>query len=220
MIEYRTVSKSGDYEYEIKKSRFICSVAHVETEEEVEAFLEDVHSRYKGARHYPYAYQLGENNERQQARDDGEPNGTSGLMILEVLQQMDLKNIVCVVTRYFGGIKLGKGGLIRAYRHAAREGIKAQGVVLRTLQLPLSFTVPYALTGSTEYWLESVPYLKGETEYMEEVTYHLFVPEAEIASVQEELINLTSDQIQFDVGEVLYVDVPTETHIDGEEEKE
>jgi len=113
-VTYRTIRQDGETEIEIKKSRFICSLKRIQSEDEAKAFIQALKKEHWKANHHCSAYVLGENHEIQRSSDDGEPSGTAGVPILEVLKKNDLINMVAVVTRYFGGTKLGAGGLIRA----------------------------------------------------------------------------------------------------------
>ena len=128
--------------------------------------------------------------------------------MLEVLKQNDLHNVVVVVTRYFGGTKLGAGGLVRAYSSAVSEVMHEVGVVERQVQTAVDVTVDYSLSGMMENWLENSTYQLQDTTYMENVTYHLGVPTAQVDQLKSEIIDLTSDQASFEVGEETYVDVP------------
>ena len=121
--EYRTIYRGGEDEIVEKKSRFIATVVPVNTEEEALEFVEKTRKKYWDARHNCYAYILGDNNEVQRFSDDGEPSGTAGKPILEVITGNECSNCLCVVTRYFGGVLLGTGGLIRAYTNAAKDAL-------------------------------------------------------------------------------------------------
>ena len=134
--------------------------------------------------------------------------------MLEVLKNMDLKNVACVVTRYFGGTKLGAGGLVRAYSDAVSEAVHQIGVVERRLQTQVDVTIDYSLNGSMAYWVENSPYSLLDTTYLEKVTYHLGVPSQEVDKVQEELTNLTAAQASFHIGEEVYVDIPVPVDTD------
>ena len=214
MIEYRTIKSAGEHEIEIKKSRFICRIQRAYTKEEADAFVEEVRKEHYKATHNCVAYQIGERNEIQRALDDGEPSGTAGVPMLEVLKNMDLKNVACVVTRYFGGTKLGAGGLVRAYSGAVSEAVHQIGVVERRLQTQVDVTIDYSLNGSMAYWVENSPYSLLDTTYLEKVTYHLGVPSQEVDKVQEELTNLTAAQASFQIGEEVYVDIPVPVDTD------
>src|SRR6478609_1018641 len=128
---YFTVKKEGNDEQMIRKSRFIGYVKRVETEEAAVNFIQEIKKKHHDATHNCSAYIIGEHDQIQKANDDGEPSGTAGVPMLEVLKKQKLKDTAVVVTRYFGGIKLGSGGLIRAYGRATSEGISATGTVER-----------------------------------------------------------------------------------------
>ena len=150
MENFTTIETGGTAEYEIQRSRFIAEAAHAATEEEARAFLLSCKKKYYDARHNPSAWVLGAGGERQKSNDDGEPGGTSGNPILEAIKKRGLVDTVVVVTRYFGGIKLGAGGLIRAYGHAAHLALEASSLV-RSLQLTrLAVTVDYTLLALVE----------------------------------------------------------------------
>src|SRR3954468_14828026 len=146
----RLIAGPGEHELEIKKSRFICSIDRAITEAEARAFHERMKKKYWDANHNCLAYLIGERNEFQKANDDGEPSGTAGVPMLEVLKKRTLINTVVVVTRYFGGIKLGAGGLIRAYGKATTEGIDAAKVVERQVHCLMKISIDYTWLGKVE----------------------------------------------------------------------
>ncbi|MED4161661.1 YigZ family protein, partial [Halalkalibacterium halodurans] len=129
LTSYYTVKESGIHEISIQKSRFIAHLSRATSEEEAIEFIEQIKKEHWNATHNCSAYLIGENDQVQKANDDGEPSGTAGVPMLEVLKKRRLKDTVAVVTRYFGGVKLGAGGLIRAYGSAVSEGLNAIGVV-------------------------------------------------------------------------------------------
>ncbi|AMB99414.1 hypothetical protein AWM75_05130 [Aerococcus urinaehominis] len=207
MIEYKTIKGPGQHEIDVRGSQFICHLARVFSEEEAKDFIAKINKEHYKATHNCVAYQIGDNHEIQRALDDGEPSGTAGVPMLEVLKQNDLHNVITIVTRYFGGTKLGAGGLIRAYSTAVSEGLKAVGLVERQLQTELAVTIPYNLTGNMTYWVEQSPYILLDTTYLEEMTYHLGIPSSQVDTVQAELVDLTNDQANFKIGDQVYVDV-------------
>lgn len=141
----RSVYGRADAEYVIKKSRFIATVCEVKSEDEAAAFIEEMKKKYWDARHNCSAYQVGPDGRFQRSSDDGEPAGTAGRPILEVLKKQGLTNTAIVVTRYFGGIKLGASGLIRAYSHAAALALEAADIAVYTPFTILTATVAYPL---------------------------------------------------------------------------
>ncbi|KAA9302287.1 MULTISPECIES: YigZ family protein [Aerococcus] len=210
MLAYRTIRQAGEHEIEIKKSRFICQAKRVFSEEEAQDFIQEINKKHWKATHNCVAFQIGEHNQIQRALDDGEPSGTAGVPMLEVLKQMDLKNIIVIVTRYFGGTKLGAGGLVRAYSHAVSEALQAIGIVERQVQQELAVRVDYPLTGPMEHWIENSPYQLLDTTYLADVCYHLGVAEDQVTACQEAITNLSSGQASFELGDKVYVDVPVE----------
>ena len=132
---FLTIAQATKFELIIKKSRFICALQRVETEEEAQAFIKTVQTANRKATHNCFAYLVGDHDQVQRESDNGEPSGTAGIPILESLQLAKLHNVVAVVTRYFGGIKLGAGGLIRAYSNVTTKAVHQAGIVQRVKQL-------------------------------------------------------------------------------------
>ena len=148
MVEsYRTVGQVGEAEIIIEKSLFIGYAAPAGTEEEALEFIQTIKKKHRDATHNVPAYVIGENNAVQRFSDDGEPSGTAGVPMLEVLKKEDLRDTVLVVTRYFGGIKLGAGGLVRAYTKAAKAALEAAGIVTRVLHQVVQVSIDYTLLG-------------------------------------------------------------------------
>ena len=143
--KYRTILAQAEAEIVEKKSRFIATVRPVKTEDEAHAFIEEMKKKYWNATHNVFAYQIGERNELQRFSDDGEPQGTAGMPVLSVLKGEDIKDTAIVVTRYFGGIKLGTGGLIVAYKAAAAEALDVAEVVEKTVDLTLDVFFEYPM---------------------------------------------------------------------------
>ena len=141
--EYKIVYAGGEAQIIEKKSRFIATVVPVETEEEALAFIESLRKKYWDATHNCYAYVVGERNEIQRCSDDGEPSGTAGRPMMDVLAGAGVHNAAVVVTRYFGGTLLGTGGLIRAYSLAVQEGLAAAEVITRIPGVKLKLTAEY-----------------------------------------------------------------------------
>jgi uncharacterized YigZ family protein len=147
---YLTVSSSGTAEIEIQKSRFIAYVQRTENEESAVDFIEKIRKKHWNATHNCFAYVIGKNDQWQKADDDGEPSGTAGKPILEIIKKNQLKDTVIVVTRYFGGIKLGAGGLIRAYGKSASAGLKAVGIAERQKYTRIGVEIDYTFLGMLE----------------------------------------------------------------------
>ncbi|MFJ7745083.1 YigZ family protein [Peribacillus sp. NPDC097295] len=203
---YLTVKGRGEHEIVIEKSRFISHVARVETEEAAQAFIQEIKKRHKDATHNCSAYMIGEQNQIQKALDDGEPSGTAGVPILEVLKKKDLKDTAVVVTRYFGGIKLGAGGLIRAYSKATSEGINTTGVVVRKLMRIISTNIEYTWLGKVENALRSSIYQLKDIQYLEQVVLLVYVEEGQKEAYINWMTELTNGQGRITEGEMLYLE--------------
>lgn len=204
--KYDTVKGHGENEIVIEKSRFIAHVARTETEEEAQEFIQNIKKAHWNATHNCSAYMIGEHDQIQKANDDGEPSGTAGVPILEVLKKKHLKDTVVVVTRYFGGIKLGAGGLIRAYSKATSEGINATGVVQRKLMRIISTKVDYTWLGKLENELRSSVYLIKEIHYLDKVVIDTYVEEEQTQSFTDWMIELTNGQGEIKQGELIYLE--------------
>ncbi|WP_214781782.1 YigZ family protein [Exiguobacterium sp. S3] len=191
-----TIKQSGTYEVIIQKSKFIAHFKRVETEEEAQAFIQAIKKEHWNANHNCSAYIIGERNEHQKANDDGEPSGTAGMPMLEVLRKRHLKDTVVVVTRYFGGIKLGGGGLIRAYGGTVSEGLDAVGIVERLPMQQLTLTVDYTWIGKVENELRQSSYLLDDIIYADLVTFHVSVPVEETEEALAWLTDMTNGQGQ------------------------
>ncbi|CAH1054690.1 YigZ family protein [Paenibacillus pseudetheri] len=168
--QYRTVRSSGSKEVVIRKSRFIGYVMPVENEEEALLFIEDIKKKHRDATHNCSAYVIGERDEIQRQSDDGEPSGTAGKPILEVIRNQGVKNVAIVVTRYFGGIMLGAGGLIRAYTDGAVLALEAGEVITRVLRREVFVEIDYTWLGKVENELRGRGIQTGETLFTDKVT--------------------------------------------------
>lgn len=208
MENYRTIQKNGLHEIEIKKSRFICHLKRVETEEEAQAFIEEIKKEHWKATHNCSAYTIGMNNEIQRAHDDSEPSGTAGVPMLEIFLKRELKNVVAVVTRYFGGTKLGAGGLIRAYGGAVNDAIDYIGVVERQLQRLIDITVTYSQSGKVENALREANYAIQDIIYAENITYQCIIPLESEEKFIEDITNWTSAQADIHIGQQSWIEVP------------
>lgn len=192
---YLTIKTGGSHELEIKKSRFVCSLQRVTTKEEADAFIASIRQKNPKANHNCFAYLLGEHDEIQRESDDGEPSGTAGVPILEVLKRMAIHDVVAVVTRYFGGIKLGAGGLIRAYSNSTSRAIEQVGLVKKVLQRDLILTVSYANYEKLSYHLEQQQINVLDTNYGSDVTVTIAVDLEVVEQVQTAITNLLSGQV-------------------------
>ncbi|MFL8936289.1 YigZ family protein [Rossellomorea oryzaecorticis] len=203
---YNTVKGYGQNEINIERSRFIAYVNRAETEEEAQAFIADIKKKHWDANHNCSAYMIGENNLIQKANDDGEPSGTAGVPMLEVLKKRDLKDTVVVVTRYFGGIKLGAGGLIRAYGKSTSEGLNATGIVERKLMRIMKTKIDYTWLGKVENEVRSSHYQLKEIHYLEAVEVEVYVEEAAKDQFSDWMTELTNGQGEITQGEVEYLE--------------
>jgi uncharacterized YigZ family protein len=203
---YYTVKEYGEHEIVIQKSRFIAHVARAETEEKAQDFIQQIKKKHWDATHNCSAYMIGENDQIQKANDDGEPSGTAGVPILEVLKKRHLKDTVVVVTRYFGGIKLGAGGLIRAYGKSASEGINETGIVERKLMRVMHTKVDYTWLGKLENELRSSVYSIKEIHYLESVEIETFVEEEQTENFTNWMVELTNGQAEISAGDQLYLE--------------
>lgn len=192
--DYRTVKEYGESEYVIQKSKFLTFVKRAESEEEAIDFINEIKKLHHTATHNCSAYMIGEHDNIQKANDDGEPSGTAGVPMLEVLKQLELKDTVVVVTRYFGGIKLGSGGLIRAYGRATSEGISATGTVERRLHSLMKVTIDYTWLGKVENEARQSPYPLKDIIYTEGVDLFLYVPISMDAVFTEWMAEITNGQ--------------------------
>ena len=205
---YLTIAKNTTYEQTIKKSRFICSIARVSSEEEAQQFITSIQAANKKATHNCFAYMIGDNDRIQRESDNGEPSGTAGIPILESLKLAKIHNVVAVVTRYFGGIKLGAGGLIRAYSNTTTEAIHQAGLVQRIKQAILKITVTYALHDPLLYYLKENNLEVAGEEYGVNVETSIYVNETDLEDVKEKLINRFNDQLQITEGDQRFNEIP------------
>ncbi|HHU49367.1 MAG TPA: YigZ family protein [Clostridiales bacterium] len=173
MMEYLSLAKFIEHEVVIQKSRFIGLTYLVTEEEELSRYLEDARERYPNATHYCYGAVIGLDGLLQRFSDDGEPGGTAGMPILQVLMQKELRNVLVVVVRYFGGVKLGAGGLVRAYRRTATEAVNQAGVVKMVLSSRALVSIDYSLLGSVEHFLHQPGIMIQEISYGGKVNIHL-----------------------------------------------
>lgn len=203
-----TIAQNGQFEMVIKKSRFICTIGRANTEEAAQAFITEVQQANRKATHNCFAYMLGDNDQVQRESDNGEPSGTAGVPILESLQLAKLHNVVAVVTRYFGGIKLGAGGLIRAYSNVTTNAIHAVGLVQRVLQTSVTITASYAQYDSLLYFLKERQIEVADEQYGVDVTTTIFVDEAQLADLTDDLTNRFNNQLTIKKGEPRYNEVP------------
>ena len=194
--------------YEIQRSRFLAYAIHAEDEEEVRAWLASVKKEHYEARHGPYAMVLGARADRQRSSDDGEPGGTAGSPILEAIKAREITNAAVAVVRYFGGVKLGAGGLIRAYAHAAGLGLEAAAKLRMTPLHTMYVQLDYDLLAAAERYVRDAALQTGETNYADAVTLALLVPTGDIELHQRALTDLTAGRARYQLGDQKYSAVP------------
>ena len=194
---YLTIKENGNHELTIKKSRFITTLIRTPTIEEAEKAIAAVSDKYRDATHNTFAYTIGLNDEHVKASDNGEPSGTAGVPELKALQLMKLKNVTAVVTRYFGGIKLGAGGLIRAYSNSVTKAVEAIGVVKRVQQQGVKFQVDYKKFDEIQHYLNQQKILIDNIDYGVSVTITIYIDEGKLKELESDLTNILSGKVQF-----------------------
>lgn len=205
---FLTIKENGSNELIIKKSKFIASMARTTTIEEAEDFIKTISKKYHDATHNTYAYTIGLNDDHVKASDNGEPSGTAGIPELKALQLMNLKNVTVVVTRYFGGIKLGAGGLIRAYSNSVTEAAQAIGVIKRVMQDEIIFSLPYNRFDEVDHYLKGKNIFVDKIEYGVDITIHVFLDKADVQAFIDEMIELLNGKFDYLNGEKRYNEIP------------
>lgn len=176
-MNYLSVKEEAAAEYLVNKSRFIAYVRPVTTEEEAQHYIETIRKRHWDASHNVPVYVIGEKMQIQRFSDDGEPSGTAGMPMLDMLKKEGITNLVVVVTRYFGGVKLGKGGLVRAYTHSAKLGVEAAGIVSYEKLVRYRLTYDYSFHGKVDNQIRQMALLHDlETDFGVAVTRTVLIP--------------------------------------------
>lgn len=206
--EYLTLKEDGTNELIIKKSRFICTMKRTESVEEAQEFINEISKKYRDATHNTFAYTIGLNDDQVKASDNGEPSGTAGIPELKALQLMKLKNVTAVVTRYFGGIKLGAGGLIRAYSNSVTEAAQTIGIVRCVLQQDISFNIPYNRIDEIHHYLETNNVFIANQQYATQVTITVSLDLDEIDNFEKDLTNLLAGKVEFMPGKKHFNEIP------------
>ena len=189
MLEhYKTIYEGGEGELVEKKSRFIATVRPVETEEEALAFIEEMKKKYWDARHNCYVYSVGMNREATRCSDDGEPSGTAGEPILNAITKNNLKNVLIIVTRYFGGILLGAGGLTRTYSNSATSAINASEKIEKEMGVEAEVTLDYSQNDKFKYYCEKNNIKIINTGYNENITHIIELNEEEYKKIEEKIM--------------------------------
>ena len=191
MSEYFVPAGPSETELVEKRSRFIGHVQPVEREEEARAYIEQMKKRYHDARHNCWCYRLREGGVERYS-DDGEPQGTAGQPMLGVFQKEGVSNVCCVVTRYFGGVLLGAGGLVRAYTQSAKDALDAAGIAVVRRWIEVAAACPYSLFERMKLEVEAAGGVLGESEYAADVTVRALLPEGAVEGFSARVIELTA----------------------------
>lgn len=202
--EYRTILEPGTDEIIEKKSRFIGYIRHTETEEEANAFINEIRKKHFDARHNCFAYSVDGQQQTIRFSDDGEPGGTAGKPILEVITGKGLCDVCIVVTRYFGGTLLGTGGLVRAYTDAAKACIDATDMVTKCLVVPMRLTTNYTDFGKVQYLLGSHNISVLDSEYGENVAVRIEVLVDDVPMIVKQLTEVTAARVQIEQEDAVY----------------
>lgn len=197
MKQMKVVYEGGEGELIEKKSRFIATVRPAESEEEAIEFIASMKKKYWNATHNCFAFVIGENHQIQRCSDDGEPQGTAGRPMLDVLLGEDVHNTAVVVTRYFGGTLLGTGGLVRAYSRAVQEGLKGSRIIEKKIGSLLSIRTDYNGIGKIQYILGQRGLSVTNSEYTDMAVIETLVPQAQIKELKEAVTEATNGRAQF-----------------------
>ncbi len=201
---YRVLLQGGEGEIVEKKSRFIATIRACETEEEAVAFVEEMKKKYWDARHNCSAMVIGSRGEITRCSDDGEPGGTAGRPMLEVLLGEEIRNVAVVVTRYFGGTLLGTGGLVRAYTQAVQEGLKNSVIGRMRLGRALTVQTDYNGAGKIQYLLGQRGITPTDTIYAADVCFELLVPVDVVERLEKEIIEVTAGRAEIEKKDTTY----------------
>ena len=208
MLEYKTIENSYFTEWEISKSRFLTYLKHVENEKDAQEFINSIKKKHFDARHNCSAYIIGERSEIQKSSDDGEPSGTAGSPMLEVLKKNELSDIVVVVTRYFGGIKLGTGGLIRAYGKSVTLGLEVSQIVKKSIFNCYQLEINYDLLGMLENYLHQNEIRIPDKAYTDKVIFTILLPQNITDATLKDITNLTAARCNIHELEPIYLNIP------------
>lgn len=204
--QYRTVARAGVHETEINRSRFICALAPAATEQEAQDFVARIRREHPTATHNCFAYVIGADASVQKASDDGEPGGTAGVPMLQMLTRREMRYVVAVVTRYYGGVKLGAGGLIRAYGGVVGEALDELGTITRQRFRLATITVAHQRAGKLENDLRATGRTVREVRYAEAVIIEIWLPDADVESFRGWLADATAGEAELELGGEAYGD--------------
>ena len=213
--DYKTLKAAASDEFIVNKSRFIGYASPCETEEEALAFLKSIREKHKDATHNCYAYVIGQNAGIMRYNDDGEPGGTAGMPIIEVIKARGVVNCCVVVTRYFGGVLLGAGGLVRAYTKGCVVALNAAQVVTMEESQRILMDIPYPMWDKINYHLQSLPQITEHTEFGASVSVTLLVRVKDVEMVIEKLNTLSDGKLDYLPDEILHYPWPVEAEADA-----
>lgn len=216
-MSYKTILNDGVYEFVEKKSTFIGYCKRVNSEDDAKKFIEQIKVKHYDARHNVYGYVIGEKMFKQGYSDDGEPQGTAGIPIIEVIKKNELTDVVVVVTRYFGGILLGVGGLTRAYVKSCSGALKNSCVVEKVLGNQLMLKVNYDLLGKVQHFLNENQVHINEMIYEDKVIFNLRCEKNDLEILKKEIIDMTSNNLDIEIGDdVMYFKDSNKYYLDSE----
>ena len=204
---YITIANEFRTEYIIEKSHFIATIAPVSTEEEAQAFIQRISKEFWDATHNCTAYAIGPRQEQQRSSDNGEPSGTAGKPMLEVLKKTAITNVAVVVTRYFGGIKLGAGGLIRAYSHSVAKAVQEGPKLLIAPRQIVSLTIDYSYFGSVERQLQTLE-LPYQSTFTDTISLEIYVEPSFVSDLETTITNLTGGNLLWELQDIRMVELP------------
>lgn len=205
--EYITVKNEESCEIIEKKSRFIAVIKKVNTNEQALSAIDEIKEMHKDASHHTYAFRVNDHNLYQKYSDDNEPKGTAGLPILDVITGNNLENVLVVVIRYFGGTLLGTGGLARAYSKAASEVVKKAKVIRMTACRQVDIKCSYSMIGKIQNYLLDRNIHVIHSEFLENVVIAVWIEKDSIKDTENEMIDLTSGQVEFTIGKEQYIEM-------------
>lgn len=206
MKSYSTVLLSASDEIIIEKSRFIGHSFHVEDVDQAEAIIKDTKKKYYDATHNCFAYILNEDMSIVKANDDGEPSSTAGVPMLEIMKKSNITNTLIMATRYFGGIKLGASGLIRAYAKTAKIALEANRIVSKKVFTKIVLEIDYSQIGKIQKFLETKQIIYDTPNFTDKVEVAIYETDEKIKELQKELLDLTNANCKLDIGNKLYLD--------------
>lgn len=208
MKEFKTIKADGIVEEEVKKSRFICHLKRVKTEEEARSFVASIKKQHYKATHNCSSFIIGENADIKRSSDDGEPSGTAGIPMLTVLENNDLTNVAAVVTRYFGGVKLGAGGLIRAYTESVAKAVREIGIVCVKEQQGITVTMTYAQYQEFANWRSKHNLEEYDTQFLVEVQATIYTDKENVDSLLMDLTENYHGKVTAKKSEMRIVEIP------------